>query len=76
MRLKNYLGGKTDIKKLRPFHLAFPVSDLNKARFFYKEILGCLEGRTDTNWVDFNFFGHQITAHKIKKDLLQIKQIL
>ena len=48
---------------LRPFHLAFPVSDLNKARIFYKEVLGCKEGRSDTTWVDFNFFGHQLVFH-------------
>lgn len=48
---------------LRPFHLAFPVDDLEAARGFYGEVLGCAEGRSDTHWVDFDFFGHQITAH-------------
>ncbi|MCB9758574.1 MAG: VOC family protein [Alphaproteobacteria bacterium] len=46
-----------------PFHLAFPVDDLDAARRFYGELLGCAIGRTDPSWVDFNFFGHQITAH-------------
>jgi uncharacterized protein len=45
------------------FHLAFPVSDLGKARKFYGELLGCPEGRSSQEWVDFNFYGHQIVAH-------------
>lgn len=45
------------------FHLAFPVSDLGKARKFYGELLGCPEGRSSPEWVDFNFYGHQIVAH-------------
>ena len=45
------------------FHLAFPVDDLNKAREFYGGILGCPEGRSSQEWVDFNFYGHQIVAH-------------
>ena len=46
-----------------PFHLAFPVHDLDAARTFYGELLGCPEGRSSENWIDFNFFGHQIVAH-------------
>lgn len=46
-----------------PFHLAFPVKCLTEARAFYGELLGCSEGRSSENWVDFNFFGHQIVAH-------------
>lgn len=46
-----------------PFHLAFPVDDLAAARRFYEGVLGCRVGRTDPNWIDFEFFGHQITAH-------------
>jgi hypothetical protein len=46
-----------------PFHLAFPVHDLEAARRFYGELLGCREGRSAERWVDFDFFGHQITAH-------------
>lgn len=46
-----------------PFHLAFPVNDLGQARHFYGTVLGCDEGRSSEDWVDFNFFGHQIVAH-------------
>jgi extradiol dioxygenase family protein len=48
---------------LAPFHLAFPVRDLAEARRFYGELLGCPEGRSSPEWVDFNFYGHQIVAH-------------
>ena len=48
---------------LQPFHLAFPVHDLDAARGFYGGILGCPEGRSAADWVDFDFFGHQIVAH-------------
>jgi len=47
----------------RPFHLAFPVHDLSAARSFYGDLLGCPEGRSSDEWVDFNFYGHQIVAH-------------
>lgn len=50
-----------------PFHLAIGVSDLKKAREFYIDLLGAKEGRSDSLWVDFNFFGHQLTCHLIKK---------
>ena len=50
-------------KVLPPFHLAFPVHDLAVARQFYGELLGCSEGRSSNEWVDFNFYGHQIVAH-------------
>jgi hypothetical protein len=46
-----------------PFHLAFPVSSLANARAFYGELLGCPEGRSSGEWVDFDFHGHQIVAH-------------
>ena len=46
-----------------PFHLAFPVHDLEAARAFYGGLLGCPEGRSAAEWVDFDFFGHQIVAH-------------
>src|SRR5579862_5727910 len=45
------------------FHLAFPVRDLAEAREFYGTLLGCAEGRASDDWVDFDFFGHQIVAH-------------
>ena len=46
-----------------PFHLAFPVHDLEAARAFYGEVLGCAEGRSDAHWIDFDLFGHQLVAH-------------
>lgn len=45
------------------FHLAFHVTDLADARAFYGELLGCQEGRSTETWVDFNFFGHQLSLH-------------
>ncbi|MEL7502473.1 MAG: VOC family protein [Cyanobacteria bacterium J06554_6] len=48
---------------LRPFHLAFPVSDLRATQTFYGTVLGCAVGRRSETWIDFDFFGHQITAH-------------
>lgn len=48
---------------LRPFHLAFPVDDLSAARAFYGDLLGCDEGRSSTQWIDFNLYGHQIVTH-------------
>jgi len=47
----------------RPFHLAFPVHDLEVARAFYGELLGCPEGRSSPEWIDFDLFGHQVVAH-------------
>jgi extradiol dioxygenase family protein len=46
-----------------PFHLAFPVDDLAAARRFYGDLLGCAEGRSSEEWIDFDFHGHQIVAH-------------
>jgi extradiol dioxygenase family protein len=48
---------------LTPFHIAFPVDDLAAARRFYGTTLGCPEGRSSAEWVDFDLFGHQIVAH-------------
>jgi extradiol dioxygenase family protein len=53
-------GAAMDIPR---FHLAFPVRDLAEARAFYGELLGCPEGRSSDEWVDFDFYGHQIVAH-------------
>jgi extradiol dioxygenase family protein len=50
---------------LQPFHLAFPVDDLGAARHFYGEIMGCPEGRSSDQWIDFNLFGHQIVTHLV-----------
>lgn len=49
---------------MNPFHLAIPVADIEKCRQFYIEVLGCTEGRRDSKWVDFNFFGHQLVIHQ------------
>ena len=48
---------------LPPFHIAFPVDDLAEARRFYRDLLGCLEGRSSDRWVDFDLRGHQVVAH-------------
>ncbi|HEY9646882.1 MAG TPA: VOC family protein, partial [Chroococcidiopsis sp.] len=53
----------TPTTSLRPFHVAFPVADLDDTRQFYETVLGCTVGRTSDRWIDFNLFGHQITAH-------------
>lgn len=51
------------MRQLSPFHLAFPVGDLDATRHFFVELLGCTEGRSAERWVDFDFHGHQISAH-------------
>jgi uncharacterized protein len=51
------------MNSIAPFHLAFPVDDLPAARHFYGGLLGCPEGRSSSEWIDFNLFGHQIVAH-------------
>lgn len=48
---------------LPPFHLAFPVRDLEATRDFYTRILGCRTGRSSDRWIDFDLYGHQIVAH-------------
>ncbi|MCC1481310.1 VOC family protein [Roseibaca sp. Y0-43] len=48
---------------LMPFHFAYHVRDLTEARAFYGDVLGCAEGRSTETWVDFDFFGHQISLH-------------
>ena len=48
---------------LTPFHLAYNVRDLDETRQFYGDILGCTEGRSTDTWVDYSFFGHQISLH-------------
>lgn len=50
-------------KPAPPFHLAFPVDDLEATRAFYCGLLGCREGRSAPRWIDFEFFGHQLSAH-------------
>ena len=56
-------------KPIFPFHLAFPVDDLEAARGFYKGLMGCAEGRSSDDWVDFDFHGHQIVAHLAPEEL-------
>jgi uncharacterized protein len=48
---------------LTPFHIAIQVRDVGEARQFYRDVLGCAEGRSATEWVDFNLFGHQFVCH-------------
>jgi uncharacterized protein len=50
-----------------PFHLAFAVVDLPSTRRFFCDVLGCEVGRSDQRWIDFDFFGHQITAHLVNE---------
>lgn len=51
------------MSEIRPFHLAFPVHDLEEARAFYGELLQCPEGRSSDHWIDFDLYGHQVVAH-------------
>jgi len=51
------------MKKITPFHVAVPVYDLQEARTFYRDVLGCEEGRSSDQWVDFNLYGHQFVIH-------------
>jgi extradiol dioxygenase family protein len=55
--------GAAVAEPLTPFHIAIQVRDIAEARAFYKDILGCPEGRSDIEWVDFNLFGHQLVCH-------------
>ncbi|GAB3020999.1 VOC family protein [Bowmanella dokdonensis] len=50
---------------VQPFHLAIPVDDLTKAKAFYGELLGCEMGRFSNQWIDWNFFGHQLVTHLV-----------
>lgn len=56
------------VVSLSPFHLAFPVNDLESTRRFYGDLLGCGEGRSSDRWIDFDLFGHQIVAHVVQPD--------
>ena len=55
------------------FHLAFPVHDLEEAKSFYTSTLGCPLGRESDNWIDFDFYGHQVVAHLSPKDCMNTK---
>jgi uncharacterized protein len=66
--LINLKAGKSpciQMRKINPFHVAFPVTDLALARQFYGTVLGCEEGRSSAQWIDFNLFGHQIVTHLV-----------
>lgn len=56
---------------LAPFHIAFPVDDLDAARHFYGTVLGCPEGRSNSDWIDFSLYGHQIVAHRVDRPRAQ-----
>lgn len=51
------------MNQFKPFHLAFPIRDIEETRAFYGELLGCDIGRSTDKWIDFDFFGHQLSAH-------------
>jgi extradiol dioxygenase family protein len=61
--MDDMIAVRETVVALTPFHLAFPVHDLQAARHFYGSVLGCPEGRSADTWIDFNLFGHQIVAH-------------
>ena len=56
------------MSKLTPFHVAIPVHDVPLARAFYRDVIGCPEGRSDEKWVDFDLYGHQFVIHYKSKD--------
>ena len=64
----------TNPAPLSPFHLAFPVHDLAEARNFYGGKLGCPEGRSSSEWIDFNFYGHQIVAHLAPEECTAVRR--
>ncbi len=64
------------MRKIQPFHLAIPVLDLPKLRTFYRDILGCVEGRSSGRWVDFDFFGHQLVIHHQENLDIQAKKAI
>ena len=57
-----------------PFHLAFPVKDTEETKKMYKEVLCCVVGRQSKKWIDFDFFGHQLSAHLKPKKLTKAKK--
>lgn len=60
------------MSKLSPFHLAIPVDDLEKNSAFYRDVLGCKEGRSSNHWIDFDFFGHQLVLHLKEKKAINL----
>lgn len=61
------------MSQFKPFHQAFPIRDIAETRAFYGDLLGCEIGRSTDKWIDFNFFGHQLSAH-IKPQELTLAQ--
>ena len=61
------------MQAIQPFHLAFPIRDIEETRIFYQDLLGCEIGRSTEKWIDFNFFGHQLSAHVKPEELTQAK---
>ena len=57
---------------IQPFHLAIPVQNIETCKAFYKDVLNCEEGRSTEDWVDFNFFGHQLVIHQ-KEDFKAVR---
>tara|TARA_Y100000746_G_scaffold75228_1_gene63193 strand:- start:1693 stop:2121 length:429 start_codon:yes stop_codon:yes gene_type:complete len=51
---------------MNPFHLAIPVNNIKTSTSFYQDILGCTKGRSSSEWVDFNFYGHQLVCHQVE----------
>ena len=60
------------MSEFKPFHLAFPIRDIEETRKFYGDLLGCAIGRSTDKWIDFNFFGHQLSAHIKPEELHQM----
>lgn len=61
------------MNQFKPFHLAFPIRDIEETRAFYGELLGCEIGRSTDKWIDFNFFGHQLSAHVKPEELSNVQ---
>ncbi|GAB3227306.1 VOC family protein [Algoriphagus aestuariicola] len=61
------------MSQFKPFHLAFPIRDIEETRAFYGDLLGCDIGRSTDKWIDFNFFGHQLSAHIKPEELANAK---
>ncbi len=59
------------MQKLRPFHLAIPVYNIEATRHFYVDMLGCVVGRETDRWIDFDFYGHQVSAHLVSETIAQ-----
>ncbi|PIR32209.1 MAG: glyoxalase [Alphaproteobacteria bacterium CG11_big_fil_rev_8_21_14_0_20_44_7] len=63
----------SETPQFHPFHLAIPVQDLQESRDFYGKLLSCTEGRSTEKWIDYNFFGHQLSLH-LKPEETRIAQ--